>query len=272
MPSSGHQIGAREALGAVVGIVAPLIGAWALVTAGPHWAFGGVALVQAASALPLLGAPEVKIARTAPGAFRAAREGVALVIADGWTVAGVYFVWQLALFGSLGRSLAAFGGAMALAALVAAVLGLVFGRRIDRGHGRITVLIAYGATAGVVLLRAASLGSPWLAVAANAAGALSGALVMPTMMTALYNLAKAAPCPLRFNMATEACWDVGSGVGLLAAAGLAAAGQPLAFAILLALPGVAAAAWLLWRYYGAHPAAGGVEIPAALGPEPHLPP
>ena len=31
----GQQVGAREALAAVVGIGAPLIGAWALVTVGP---------------------------------------------------------------------------------------------------------------------------------------------------------------------------------------------------------------------------------------------
>ena len=35
----GHQIGAREALVAVVGIVAPLLGAWALLTVGPRPAF-----------------------------------------------------------------------------------------------------------------------------------------------------------------------------------------------------------------------------------------
>src|SRR4029077_13920642 len=37
----GHQIGAREALSSVAGIVAPLLGAWALVTFGPRWMFAG---------------------------------------------------------------------------------------------------------------------------------------------------------------------------------------------------------------------------------------
>ena len=69
----GHQIGAREALMAVVGILAPLLGAWALLTAGPRWAFAAIGLVQALSAIPLIGAPNVESSRQAPGAFRAAR-------------------------------------------------------------------------------------------------------------------------------------------------------------------------------------------------------
>ena len=39
----GHQIGAREALAAVVGIAAPLLTGWALVTLGPRIAFGATA-------------------------------------------------------------------------------------------------------------------------------------------------------------------------------------------------------------------------------------
>ena len=38
----GHQIGAREALASVAGIVAPLLGAWALVTLGPGLMFAAV--------------------------------------------------------------------------------------------------------------------------------------------------------------------------------------------------------------------------------------
>ena len=246
----GHQIGAREAIAAVVGIVAPLIGAWALMTLGPRWAFGAVAVVQALSALPLLRAPNVPVLASAAGALRAARLGMALFLAHGTLAAGFFFVWQVVLFVSLGRNLAAYGGAMALAALVGAVIGLVFGRQIDRGAGRRAAVIAYLVTAGVVVLRAASLGSPWLAVAANATGSLAYALVEPAMMTAVYNLAKASPCPLRFHVATEGAWDVGCASGCLVAAGLAALGLPLSIGILLALPGAAATSWLLWRYYG----------------------
>jgi hypothetical protein len=57
-----------------------------------------------------------------------------LFLADGWIGAGYHFVWQIALFLSLGESFVAYGGALALAALVGAVAGLVLGRHIDAGH------------------------------------------------------------------------------------------------------------------------------------------
>ena len=158
----GHQIGAREALVAVVGIVAPLLGAWALVTVGPRWMFAAIGLVQAAAAIPLIGAPDVAVKRQAPGAFRAARLGAVLIAVDGWFDGCFIFVWQIALFVSLGESIAAYGGAMALAGLVGAVCGLLLGRHIDAGHGRRAVLIA-GFTAAVA--RAAARREPRLALA-----------------------------------------------------------------------------------------------------------
>ena len=264
----GHQIGAREALAAAAGVVAPLLGGWALVAAGSWITFGGVAVIQAASALPLIGAPAVPVAVRAPGAWRAARSGLALFASDGWFGACYYFVWLVMLFLSLGRNFAAYGGAMALAALVGAIVGLFFGRHIDRGHGRRAAVIAYLVGRAVVAMRAASLGSPWLAVAANACGAFVGALVVPAMMTAVYNLAKASPCPFRFHVATEGAWDAGGFAGALTAAALSAVGAPLSFAVLLALPAAAASTWLLWRYYGVQPDAGGIELEPLLAGEP----
>jgi len=245
----GHQIGARESLVAVVGIVAPLLGAWALVTAGPHWTFAATGLVQAAAAIPLLGAPNIAVKRRAPGAFRAAALGTALIAIDGWFDACFIFVWQIALFVSLGESIPAYGGAMALAGVVAAVCSLLLGRHIDAGHGRRAVIIAFVPATVLVLLRAASLGSPWLAVIANALGALLWPLLIPTLGTATYNMAKSSPCPLRFQMATEGGWDVGCFTACLIAAALSASGVSSALGILLALPGLAAATLLLWRYY-----------------------
>jgi DHA1 family inner membrane transport protein len=245
----GHQIGAREALATLLGIVAPLIGGWALVTAGPGPTFAAVGLIYALAVLPLIGAPDVAVAPAAPGAFRAARLGSTLFLADGAFAAGYHYVWQIALFISLRESFAAYGGAMALAALVGAACGLVLGRHIDAGYGRRSVLIAYAVAVVVLLLRAASVGSPWLAVSANAAGAFSSALLMPAMMTALYNLAKASPCPLRFHIVTEGAWDIGCGGSCLIAAGFAFADLPSSAAILLAVPAAGAAAALLCRYY-----------------------
>jgi hypothetical protein len=245
----GHQIGAREAIMTVAAIVAPLLGTWALVTLGPRWMFAGVALVQALAVLPLIGTPNVTVKQQAPGAYRAARVGAILIAADGWFDACFILVWQIALFVSLGESFAAYGGAMALAGLVGAVCGLLLGRHIDAGFGRRAVIIAYGLGAAIVLMRAGSLGSPLMAVAANAIGGLFWPLLSPTLGVVTYNLAKASPCPFRFNLALEGGWDVGCFAACLLSAALIAAGVSLAAPILLALPGVAVTAALLWRYY-----------------------
>lgn len=256
----GHQIGAREAIAALVGIAAPLLTGWALVTLGPRVAFGATAVVLMLSALPLLRTPNVLIVADAPGALRAALPGMLLFAADGWTAAGYVFVWQIALFLSLGESFAAFGGAMAIAAVAGAITGLLLGRFIDAGHGRRAVWLAIGAMAATLIFRANGYGHPAVAVVANAAGALVNALYTPTLMTAVYNQAQASPCPLRFHVATEGGWDAGGAAGCLAAAGLLWAGAPLSSAILLSLLGTTAAFALLRRYYRAQ-AAGG--LPAA---------
>ena len=148
-----------------------------------------------------------------------------LIAADGWFDACFILVWQIALFVSLGESIAAYGGAMALAGLAGAVAGLLLGRRIDAGHGRQAVAIAYGVAAVIVLLRAASLGSPWLAVGANALGGFFWPLLGPALGAAVYNLAKASPCPFRFHMATEGGWDIGCFAACLLAGGAPGLGR-----------------------------------------------
>ena len=246
----GGQVAFREAMAAMIGIVAPLIGGWALANEGPRIMFAGVALLQLAAVVPLIGGPEVAIRAEAPGGLRAAGFGAALMAADGWFAACYYHVWSIALFVTLKQDFSAYGGAMALAALAAAACGLAMGRVIDLGHGRKALTAAYGVAAGVVALRAASIGSPWLAVGANAAGALVLALMVPVLMTPVYNAAKASPCPLRFHIATEGGWDIGCGAGCLVAAAFVATGHTLAAPILLALAGAAAGFAMLWRQYG----------------------
>jgi MFS transporter, DHA1 family, inner membrane transport protein len=246
----GHQIGAREAIAAIVGIVAPLATGWALATAGPRIAFDATAVVVLLAALPIFATRNVSVAEEAPGAFRAAVPGVAMFAADGWIESGLVFVWQIALFLSLGESFTAYGGAMALAALAGAAAGLVLGRFIDAGHGGRAAWLAAGSFAAITALRAVSVGSPLLAVTANAAGALLPALCVPTLMTAMYNQAKRSPCALRFHMAAEGGWDAGGASGCLVAAGLLWAGAPISLGILLALGGTVAIFTLLRRYYG----------------------
>jgi len=202
-----------------------------------------------------------------PGVFRRARFAVALMALDGWFDAYFLLVWQIALFVALEESISAYGGAMAAAGLAGAVGGLLLGCHVDAGRGGRVALFAFTAAAAVVLLRAASLDSPWLAAGANALGALVMPLVIPPLASASYNLAKASPCPLRFQIATEAGWDFGCGTACLGTAALTAAGVPLSVAILLALPGIMATVVLLRRHYSpaatAVRAAGGVSTEGA---------
>ena len=248
--SRGGQIAFREAMVAVIGIAAPLAGGWALVNWGPTPMFACVGLLQALAALPLIGGPEAPIKNNAPGGLRVAGLSTVLLATDGFFAAGYHYVWQIALFVTLKQSFEAFAGAMALAALVGATCGLVLGRYIDLGHGRRALIVAYAVAAGVVTMRAFSLDTPWLAVIANASGALVGSLMVPALMTPVYNAAKASPCPLRFHIATEGGWDIGSGAGCLIAAAFVASGHGLAAPILLALLGAAIAFAILWRQYG----------------------
>jgi DHA1 family inner membrane transport protein len=245
----GHQVGAREALASLAAIVGPLVGGWALATLGPRVAFGAVTIVQMLSALPFLGTRNVTVALTVPGAYRAALRGVALFAADGWIAAGHVFVWPIALFLSLGESFVAFGGALAFAALVGAASGLLLGRHIDAGHGGRAVWLACGSFAALTILRALSTENAALAIAANACGAVVACLYIPTLMTAVYNQAKRAPCTLRFHIATEGGWDLGGAAGCLVAALMAAAGLPLAMGIMLSFGGIAMSFVLLRSYY-----------------------
>jgi hypothetical protein len=255
----GHQIGAREAIAAVVGIVGPLATGWALTASGPRLAFGATAVVLALSALPILWTPNVKVAWAAPGALKASLAGALLFAADGWVACGYVFVWQIALFLALGESFSAFGGAMALSALVGAVGGLVLGRLIDAGHGVRAAVIALAALALTTTLRALSYGNAPLAVVAQACGALVLCLYVPALHTPIYNMAKRSPCPLRFHIAAEGGWDLGGAAAGLTFAALLAAGVPLGVCIMLSLLGALAAFVLLRRYYagraaGAEPA------------------
>jgi hypothetical protein len=154
----GSEVGAREAIAALVGIVSPLVTGWALFTLGPAVAFGATALILLSAALPLLWTPNIVVPRHVPHAIRGAIPGMQLFLADGWIAAGYHFVWQIALFLSLRQSYVAYGGALALSALVGAAAGLLLGRHIDAGHGRSAVVYALGVLVLTTIMRAASAG------------------------------------------------------------------------------------------------------------------
>jgi hypothetical protein len=247
----GHQLGVREALVAAAGVLGPILGAWALLTAGPRWTFVLVGLVELAAVLPLLRLPNIPVPPRAPGVLKAARPAAIYSALDGLMDAFYIYVWQIALFVSLGESLAAYGGAMALAGLVGGGAALLLGRHIDLGFGRRAVVMVFGVGVASVLLRAASLDHVWLAVAASGLSAVFMPLLGPVIGGSIYNMAKASPCTLRYHLATEAGWDVGGVLGCLICASLIAAGAPLSLTILCGLPAVLFCGWWLRRLYPA---------------------
>jgi MFS family permease len=250
----GSQIGAREAIAAVVGIVSPIVASAALVAFGAEIAFGLTAIVLMVAAIPILFTPNVRVTGTAPGAYKAAMTGALLFLSDGWACAGFYFAWQIALFISLGENFLAYGGALALAAVAGAIGSMLLGRHIDAGHGARAVWYAYVSVFFVTVLRVYAPGHAALAVFANAVGSLVGCLYTPTMMTAVYNQAKRSPCTLRFHVVAEGGWDIGAGSACLLIALLAWLGLPLSVGIATSVLGFGTGFYLLRRYYAAHPA------------------
>lgn len=246
----GHQIGAREALAQGIAIVAPLVGAWGLDSFGPEWMFPAVGIVQALAVLPFLGLPDVAVKGEAPRAFRGAWAGALIFVVHGWFTAGFIVVWQVALFVALGSSFSAYGGAMALAALAGAAGGLLLGKRLDGGHGAYAVLFVFAAMIAATVARAASLGSPEAAVAANALGVFAMCFYVPTLMTAVYNLSKVSPCSLRFHMAAEGAWDVGYCAAVMVCIAFLAGGLAIGAGVLLAAPALAVLGVMLRRYFG----------------------
>lgn len=247
--SRGHQVSAREAIAAVIGIVAPLFGAWSLTTLGALPAFAAIGVIQAAGAMPLFGTPDVRIPQAAPALSVTARTGVQLFVLHGWFTATFILIWQVALFRTLGDSLSAFGGTMALAAVAGAAGGLLLGKGIDQGRGGSTVSAVLVAIMAVTLFRATSIGFPEAAIAANAIGTFAMCFYVPTLMAPLYNLAKASPCTLRFHVATESAWDAGCFAAALIATTITSFDGSLAWVVLLAIPATATQRWVLQQYY-----------------------
>jgi DHA1 family inner membrane transport protein len=142
-----------------------------------------------------------------------------------------------------------FGGVLAAAALAGALSGMVLGRFIDMGHAR-RATWANAVTLAATVVAKAICGTDPIAVLAVAIGTTAlGGLYVPSLMTAIYNEAKASPCPLRFHYAAEIGWDIGGALACLVAAALCAYGVSLQAVIVLALPMVAFQAFVLDASY-----------------------
>jgi hypothetical protein len=175
---------------------------------------------------------------------------VQLYFADGWIQVSLTTAWSLAMFQALGGCYDSFGGTLSVVALAGAAGGMVLGRYIDLGHARRVIWINAATLAAV--LRAIAGGSAPGVVAVAVATTLVGGFYLPVWMAAVYNEAKIAPCPFRFQIAAEAGWDLGGALAGISAAAFCWFGFPLATAILLALPMVLVQAlWLDGSYRGA---------------------
>jgi len=217
----GRQIGLRQAVSALASVVGPALAGTLLARTGPGTAFATSAAMCLAGVVPVLlmsrieAGPVPSVRQALSGADRLS---AVLFAMDGWICSGFVFAWALVLFAALGSSYEAFGWTGAAAAVAAAVASLVCGRALDRGRTRHYLVLAALVTAGSVLLRAFSFGSPTLSVIAALSGAAVPALYIPVIMSVIYGRAKASGRAYGFHLTLEAAWDAGVVAGILAAA------------------------------------------------------
>jgi MFS family permease len=258
----GSQVAARQFSIAVASVLGPAMGGIMLTAFGAWVAFGTAAAIGVAAIAPLFSIDEPPFERVAPhGGYAAARTGVLLFATDGWYNNSAMMAWNLIMFQSLGVRFDAFGGAFAAAVLAGSVGGLVSGRFIDMGHARRVAWASAAVLSATLLVKALCGTDPVIVVAVAIGTTLVGGLYSPSLMTAFYQESQGAPCALRYQVAAEGGWDIGSALAGLLAAGSCALGAPLQVAILLALPIIVLQGYLV---DGSYAKRNGALIPARL--------
>lgn len=246
----GSQIGARQTLAALAGIIGPAAGGVMLTNFGPWLAFGAAFAAQVAAVYPLLSVEEPTIALPAPhGAFTAAKIGIFLFSADGWIQSGSATAWSIIMFQALAERYDSFGGVIAMATLGGALGGMALGRFIDLGHARHSVWLNAALLGAGLILKAMCGGHAIVVIIVTVGTTLIGGLYAPYWMTAVYNAGKIAPCTFSFHFASEGGWDAGGLLANIVAAAVCAVGLPLKLVILLALPIVVVQALLVDASY-----------------------
>jgi DHA1 family inner membrane transport protein len=247
----GRQTGFRQVIMSITAILAPPVGGLLLTWFPPYVAFSAAAFLRVISAVPLLGIEEPPFSRIAPKeAYRAGRFGAAVFMTDGWIICSSTVAWGMIAFRGLGSRYDTLGAALAAASIVGALGGFLLGRLVDLGRARKAVYLNVAACVAIFLIQAVAGYDPARIVGAMIVGALLGGLAMPSMMPAVYTAVRAAPCSLRFQIATEGGWDAGAIAVSLTCAAMAAWGAPLQAAILLAIPMLFVQARLLVGHYG----------------------
>jgi MFS family permease len=246
--SRGRELGIRTAVGALVGVLGPLVGGLLLSRFGPAVGFGVAGMLALLSVLPLTRLREISagpVPNLSHSMRLADRAAIATFAADGWMASGLAMAWPMVLFLALGSHYEAFGAANAVAGLVGAATGIVCGRAVDRGERDRYLVVVCAALALGFLLRVGAGWSPLAAAIANASGAAVTGLYVPVLMSVIYDRAKQSGEAYRFHFSAEAGWDVGAASGCLAAALLTwKTGLP-SLAVLPAALGIPGIYWCL---------------------------
>ncbi|MEO6608847.1 MAG: MFS transporter [Aestuariivirga sp.] len=235
----GSQVSAREAIFAITGIIGPIAGGLMLTFFGPVYAFALTAALNCAGIIPLLGVPRLDIEPEARLPLNTKLFAFGLAFSDGLVASSVNMIWRVVLFQTLGESFQAYGGALALAGVFGALMGLGVGRMIDLGHHKRSIQIGLVVMASTILVGAFGYHHSWSAIAANMIGAAAAPLYLSAIMTQFYNVGKASSCTLRFNIAGENGFDSGSAVGCTVAELFLWAGLQPFWPLLAGLAGIA---------------------------------
>lgn len=245
----GSQVSAREAIFAITGIVGPILGGVMLTVFGPVYAFALTALINCAGIIPLFGVPRLDIEPETTLPLNIKLFAFGLAFSDGIVAAAVNMIWRIVLFQTLGESFQAYGGALAVAGIFGAVMGLGVGRMIDLGHHKRSVQIGLGVMTATVLAGAFGYQTAWSAIAANMIGAVAGPLYMSSIMTPFYNVGQASSCTLRFNTAGENGFDSGAAISCVVAALFLWAGLQPFWPLLIGLVGISGVFFILRHHH-----------------------
>jgi MFS transporter, DHA1 family, inner membrane transport protein len=211
--SRGAQVSAMEFFGMIAGIAGPLLMAFLLTWFNPWVGFGLIAFAMMMAAVPFMFGPDFDVAKTAVLPKTTTSPARLLMITDGIRSAATHFVWLIALFITLSSSYAAFGGALALAGLTGAVMGLFVGKWIDIGKGAHAARVGYGAMVLSSVVKCFGFQIPWVAVSANALYSAAWPSYATSLNAQVYNQARRSNCPLRFHVVAEGGWDIGMTIG-----------------------------------------------------------
>jgi MFS transporter, DHA1 family, inner membrane transport protein len=209
----GAQVSAMEFFGMIAGVAAPLLMGFLLTWFNPWVGFGFVALAMFLAAAPFMFGPQCVVAKDVTVDMASLQSARLLMITDGLRSAGAHFVWLISLFITLGSSYVAFGGALALAGLTGAFMGLFVGKWIDVGKGINAARIGYGAMTVSSLIKCFGFHIPLVAVTANAFYSAAWPSYATSLNSQVYNQARRSACPLRFHVVAEGGWDIGMTIG-----------------------------------------------------------